>query len=348
MKDTEVKNSNLENFNEYPSLKNIFLKTKLYAEKNNGLVIGVITLLLSGLAIYLNLCFYSYKLGGFIYYGIDPSYISIGNQTDSLMQILLLLSASVIILLFIVLSYISYCRGFFRLYILVSFFLIYIIFVSFGLIKIKLNLDDIKLAIYLFSVWFIFNLCGVILALTHYNRVRIYRCKIKIQKLENKCPYCNSAKINKYKNKLAKYISEEQNSKFKENKVNIDVKFNLISEIIPFICVLAIPVCAFYFKGYSNMSKNKNMHIIENQIDKVYTCSIDEKKFIIDDYTVLYQNNDFMIVSPCIIEDKKISIFNSYQIMLDKKSFMIQNKNFDNIVFLNDDIELEGEKNGEP
>lgn len=344
MEKEKVEYYDIEDLEKYPSLKDIFLKIKLYSEKHTGLI----TLLLSGLTIYFNLCLYSYKLGSYSYYGVDLSYISIGNQTDALMNTLFIISIVGMMIFFNILSYISYCRRFFILYFSLGFVVIYTIFIVQGLIVSEayngVIKDIILLGINLLLIWSMFNIFGVAYPNMYSRMPQIYRYKIQIQVLKNNPKKNNKNKIKQCQDKLNKLILEQQKMEniksSDENKINI--KFMSILKMIILVSFPTVLIVILYYAGFFNSFGNTKIDIIQNQIDKEYIYATNEKQYTVNEYSLLYQNSDFMIVSPCVTKNGKIYIFNSYQMKLDKKSFMIQNKYFDKVILCKDNLSLEG------
>lgn len=338
---------------EQSSFFDVFKKFKLYAENHTSLVIGVSSIVISAITLFLRLCMYAYKSGYYSYFGVDVSNVSFMSN-DSLLQILFLLVLTIVILFFNAVGYAFYTqRSFLKYYFSFSlicyFFTILYFFPVYHMtaeeyIQMLISVFGLVAILHAFLLpIFILRPKDVILLRNQMKlngfenknkkieeKIKNIKDKKNLPKLKNKSKKLN-AKIDKVEKKIIKLKSNSNNENYQNNdRFSNKAIFNIL---ITFVITFSAVVLVLYFGGHHEGQRTTQMEVLDNMPNVSLSDDFTGK---VSDYAVIFKNEDYCIASPCYEEKisntkTDLTIYNDYQIKLDANNQIFHKKNYNNI-----------------
>ena len=344
---TEIKDSDKGNFN--------FIKFKEYAENHTSLVIGLTTLLISAVSLYLNLCMYAYKLGYYNWFGVNVSTVSF-MSSDSLLQILFLLVIATIILFFNLVGYVCYTKRKFLIYFSIFFLIVYTATIlCFVPIYDMQLLDCIQIAFLLLIFVAILHTFTISIMLSFPKDALIMRKGIKLAKLKDRYLKYDKlikdvdkekqlSKLENKKQKISNNIitKEEEIAKSRSNFSSLVCQYkdkisnnSITVALIVFAVMLSFIIAYLYLNGYTQAHKLTQIETVDN-LQNVYLSDVFNKKEL--KYAVIFKNEEYCIVSPCVekndvdnIDKTNLIVYNEYQIKIDSKGQLFNRKKYNKI-----------------
>lgn len=337
--------------------KEFYIKVKKYIEKHTALVTTIISGLITAAALFLNLLYASYKVGELAYFNVDISYAFIQDENGIMLKILMYLAISSIFVLTNFLGYLSYVRrSFVKYFLILTLILIILFYVTLaaicGIGEMLNEFSDISRLILVYSLFSAFSLTSFSIAymINPSKKDKIERLALKERKLT-----ANNRLTDKMKNKIRKKIKtiNQDANKKETNDNNLDNKkanqphskiFLFLKPII-IVCYIGIVVISFLLLGFSQSRGKTSFDTVSvNALTNLQEIAFIEYDF--DDYIVLFENSEYMIISPYAIgqNDKgenEATIFTALQIKIDNNNTPKINKTLEKITVNSNADDLE-------
>lgn len=340
--------------------KEFYTKVKNYIEKHTVLVTTIISGIVTATALFLNLLYIAHKIGELIYFHVNLSYAFEQDKNSIILKMLLCLSIASIFLLTNFLGYLSYIRRvFIKYFIILSLLIIVLSYiltsVTAGIQETLSEFFNIFPMILFFSIFISLSLNSFSIAYIFSPSIndKIRRLKLKEKRLKSKNKLVIKRK-NKIINKIETLTQKQQknisniqaNSEENSNK-NRSIISLLIKPIF-IICYFGILIIFSLGLGYSQSGDKTSFDTIN--IISLSNLQTDEMtKYNFEEYIVLFEDSEYMIISPYIMEEddngnKNATLFTSFQIKIKYENIPKINKNIKNITVNSNANDLENYK----
>lgn len=353
-------NTYIKLFGKEYTKKEFYIKAKKYIEKHTALVTTIISGIITITALFLNLLYASYKVGELAYFNVNTSYAFTQDKNSIMLKILIYLGIASIFILTNFLGYLSYIRRFFIKYFLILTFILIVLFYVVltaicGIDEIFNEFFDVFLMISFYSFFFAISLTGFSIAymFSPLKKDKIERLELKERKLmaRNKLTDKKKNKINKKIESINQSANKKEmnaNNSLNEKSNQNQSKIFLFIKPIIIVCYIGIVIVTFLLFGYSQSGNKTSFDTVSiNSLSNLHEISFIEYDF--DNYIILFENSEYMIISPYVTEqnEKEINetiVFTSLQIKIDNNNIPKINKSIKNITVNSNADDLENYK----
>ena len=340
--------------------KELYINVKKYIEKHTALVTTIISGIITSTALFLNLLYIAHKIGELAYFNVNISYAFDQDKNSILLKMLLCLSVASIFLLTNFLGYLSYIRRvFFRYFIILSSLIIVLFYIlTIATVGIQETLKDffnVFPMILFFSIFISFSLnsFSIIYMFRPSVNDKIQRLKLEEKRITSKNKFAMKRK-NKINNKI-KLLTQKQQKKLTNIQVNNEENLgenrsiiNLLITPILILCYFSIIIIISLGFGYLQSSDKTSFDTVSvNALTNLQEITFIEYDF--NDYIVLFENSEYMIISPYVTEqnekeNNEAIVFTSLQIKIDNNNIPKINKSIKNITVNSNADDLENYK----
>lgn len=290
---------------------------KRYAEQHTALFIAMVTFAITVLSFTINLSFCMYQIGYYGYFDIEKDVLISNMGNNSVLQISDTIAIGLITVFINIIGATMFLNKKFLKF-LVLFFAFGVVLASAWIYLgniITLSLKNVPIIIFLSVILSLIIGGATALPVICYAIIDYFDNKASRKRYEKL-----DAKQNIKNTKHRKPTDKTEEHSFSE-------EFFTSLSIVGIVIVLIIVVLPLW-SGNRYAHNTRSMDIIK---EPIYNSSFDELRDT-ELSAVIYQTNEFMIVSPCREENEELHILTDYQKKIDKSDILLQEQTYKNII----------------